>query len=197
MKHQLSFNLLDRYSMKIWNPSLLDDDFKAINGEFFFSVIYSIFREKSKEHKNISTTAKNVLAKFTKEMSKFENEIKGLIKLAELKKAESEFTIAFSEQKLKKITFTPASNGGVCPENSLFLRSFIKFDQYVSLLNELKSMAIIEDKEYYIQRKQAQSRLSGIMEGYYALIKNFHTQRKKYEKTIENNSGTKSLESVA
>lgn len=185
MKNQLTFSLIDRYSMNIWNPALLDNESKSINGEFFFSVIYSVFREISNKNDTINSAARKIMKKFTSEMGKFEQDMKELIKLAELKKAESEFSITFSDGKSHKITFTPSTSGGICPENSLFLRAFIKFDQYVSILNEVKSMAIIQEKEYFVSRKAAQSRLAGIMEGYYSLIKNFHHQRKKYETEME------------
>lgn len=183
---QLSFKLKDRYTMMIWNPTVLGvDDVRAINAEYFFSVLFSVHREKTSSNEKVSEHAKKIMSKFIADISSFEEELIGLIKMAELKKQESVFSITFSQEKGETITFSPTENSGVCPENAAFLRSFVKFDEYVALLNEIHAMALIPEKEFYRQRKIAQGKFSGIMEGYNKLIKRFHGERKKSKSSLE------------
>lgn len=186
MSVQLSFKLKDQYTMKIWNPAILGaTEIKTISGEYFFAVLFSVHREKTSTEKTVAEQAKKILGKFSLEINSFEKDITSLVRISELKKSESFFTLTFAEQDIKPITFNPPENSGVCPENAAFLRSFIKFDEYVALLNELHSMALITEKEYYIERKTAQSKIRGIMEGYNGLIKHFHGDRKRNKVKLE------------
>lgn len=186
MAAQLSFTLKDRYTMKIWNPVLLGEtEIKSLTGEFFFSVLFSVYRERQASNSQISEHAKKILAKFVLDMSAFEKEVIGLINVTEMKKSESVFTVSFVDAEPKAVKFSPGETSGICPENAAFLRSFVKFDEYIALLNEIQAMAIITEKEYFIQRKTAQSKIRGIMEGYNNLIKRFHTERKKVKTKLE------------
>lgn len=186
MSVQLSFKLKDQYTMKIWNPAIMGaSEIKVITGEYFFAVLFSVHRERVAASKPIAEQAKKILAKFMLEVTSFEKDINSLVKMSEMKKSENFFTLTFAGEEAKPIVFNPPENCGVCPENAAFLRSFIKFDEYVALLNELQSMALITEKEYYIERKTAQSRIRGIMEGYSSLIKNFHADRKKAKVKLE------------
>lgn len=180
MAAELTFKLKDKYSMMIWNPRLLNNDnFKSITAEYFFSVLFSVYREKSSDNKNFALHAKKISSKFTLEIESFEKEVSSQIRILELEKSNSVFGLKFDGFTEHNITFSPNKNSGVCPENAAFLRAFVKFDEFVSLLNEVHTMAILNDNEFYRQRKLTQGKLRGIMEGYNNLIKEFHIERKK------------------
>ncbi|NRA71977.1 MAG: hypothetical protein HRU24_13225 [Gammaproteobacteria bacterium] len=191
MDANLSFQLKDRYSTKIWNPNILDPkaQIRSVNGEYFFSVIYSVHREKRSEHKEVSQLAIRTLTKFTQEIGELEKELISQTELMEHKKTKCVFSVTFPKAKVINVAFTPQKNSGICPENAQFLKVFIEFDKYVSLLGDIRSMALITEKEYYVQRKIIQSKLRGIMAGYYALIKQVHNERRKVVKmTVSNKS---------
>lgn len=179
MPAQLSFKLKDNYSVMIWNPSLINENpSKTISAEFFFCVIFSVFRERNSKEKKIVSSANNILSGLTKSLLKFEEDIVTLTKIANSRIDENGFTISFTDKSAKDISFVPDNNGGICPENATFLRSFVKFDGYVSKLNELRSMKVITDKEFYINRKKAQEMLRNIIDEYYVKIKQLHTEKK-------------------
>lgn len=181
MSANLTFELKDKYTTTIWNPRILnpDEKIKSLHGEYFFSVIYSVHREKNNSVEPVALLAKKTLSKFSQELGSFENELSSQTKILEMKKNECVFNLSFSSHSVNKISFSPTDNSGVCPENAAFLRAFIAFDKYISLLGEIRAMAIIPEDKYYIDRKTIQSKMRGIMEGYNKLIKQFHSERKK------------------
>lgn len=186
MTAQLSFNLKDRYTMMIWNPAVLGvEEVKSISAEYFFSVLFSVHRERSSSNSQVAEHAKKILSKFVMDINGFEKEVIGLIKMENIRKEESVFSISFAQEQGEKITFSPVENSGICPENAAFLRSFVKFDEYVALLNEVHAMALIPENEFYRQRKLTQGKIRGIMEGYNKLIKRFHGERKKVKTKLE------------
>lgn len=181
MSANLTFELRDQYSTKIWDPKILEPNAKvrSVSGEYFFSVLYSVHREKNSNRKAVAQWAKNTLEKFISDVEKLESELKKLIEQLDQLKLEHPFSVSYPDAKTNQVEFEPRKNSGVCPENAAFLRLFILFDKYVSTLGEVISIAAISQKDYYKNRKQAQSKLRRLMEAYNNAIKKFHAERKK------------------
>ncbi|WP_054112724.1 hypothetical protein [Marinagarivorans algicola] len=176
----LSFTLKDNYSIKMWNPEITtgSESAKSLTGEYFFSVIYSLYKQEKSEVESVAKMATRIANKLSKDIQRLTGEILSLIEISKLKKSEHIFTVDFSVSNDKKISFSPSPQSGICQQNALFLKMFILFDQYISLLNESRVMTIISDKEFYTQRKLIQTKIRKIMERYNEIIKKFHKDRK-------------------
>lgn len=176
----IKFKLKDRYTVMLWNPSVLGvENVKAINAFYIFSVLFSAHAEKSSTNKSVSEYAHKICSKFTSDIASFDKHINLLIRACEKDLKESVFSVSFDSNQGDEIVFSTEKNKGVCPENAALLRSVIKLDEYVFMLNQLKSMTLIHENDFYRKRKLAQEKLRSILESYNSLIKRFHSERKK------------------
>lgn len=176
---ELEFEFHDRYSAMIWNPQLLNDStVKALKAEFFFNIIFSVFRDKNHSNKKVSESATELLSKLNKDITAIHDDFH--VKLREINFCISEcpFTVTFNNNEAINVILKTENNSGVCPDNAIFLKTFLLFDQLVSALGKARSISLITDKDYFTQRKNAQSTIRNLMEMFNIEVKRFHASKK-------------------
>lgn len=189
MATEIKFTLKDTYTVAIWNPKLLKKGHdKQLMGEYFFSVIYSLYAQTNNKNEKIGEAAKKLLRNIEVEFKTLLSEIETSTEHNNQLLDKEPFIVDNSKNNPFDIVFTPQNN--ICTENAIFLKTIIAYDDYLVSLNQLKSLGSIDKNNYYKQRKLINKKLREIMERHSSISIKFHEQRKKFLSNSKKNKVT-------